>query len=89
MNDEDVNVEQGFYDRCAELLGVPHTYRKYPYKKRTRWNNRTPGNGRFPGRGLIRLYGESVHVSLRDPAINCRFPSKEACLSFLLGLKQA
>jgi len=82
MKENEIDVEQGFYERCAELLGVPYTYRSYPYKGHTsRWNNRDPGNGRFPGRGLIRLYGDTVHMMLRHPiCITRRFASSAEAL---------
>ena len=84
---EENEIEQGFYQRCAELLGVQTTYRKFPFRKRTRWNNRTAGNGRFEGRGTVRLFGNSVHISLRNPAINKWFGSPEAALKFLEELE--
>lgn len=82
--------EQIFYRQCAELLGAAHAYRPFPYAKRTRWNNRAPGNGRFPGFGLIRVFGERVHMQLRRPApINRRFASKAEALNFLAQLVAA
>lgn len=83
------DVEQGFYNRCAELLGcAEHTYKKFPYTKRTRWNNRTPGNGRYPGFGIIRMFGTNcVHVSLTAPVkVNRTFSSTDAVLTFLESL---
>lgn len=71
MNEERKAVEEGFYQRCAELLGVQHTYKMYPYTRRTRWNNRTPGNGRFIDRGLIRMFSPTlIQVALTTPRIN-------------------
>jgi hypothetical protein len=73
-----------FYDRCAALLGVPHEYRPFPFSGRSRWNNRAPGSGRFPGRGLIRLFGQRVHVSLHQPVpINRWFESPDEAVRFL------
>lgn len=71
MNEERKLVEEGFYNRCAELLGVQHTYKLYPYSKRTRWNNRTAGNGRYPSCGLIRMFSPTlIQVALTNPRIN-------------------
>lgn len=87
MEEEKHEVEHRFYQRCAELLGVPDTYRPYPYKKRTRWNNRTAGNGRFAGCGLIRLFGTHVHVALIAPVTaNKMFTSHAAALEWLEGV---
>ena len=88
MANERFEVEQGFYRACAELLGVAHSYRPFAFRRPTRWNNRTPGNGRFPGFGLIRLFGDSVHMHLRAPeAVNRRFASQEEALNFLGSLR--
>lgn len=46
-----------FYDRCAEILKIPHEWNE-PARRRTRWNNRRLGNGRFPGFGLVQTCGE-------------------------------
>lgn len=63
-------VEEGFYQRCAELLGTTHTYKPWNHHKITRWNNRKPGNGRFPGCGTIKMFGPNViHVALRHPKV--------------------
>lgn len=87
MNEEQKMVEEGFYKKCAELLGVPDTYRRYPYSKRTRWNNRAPGNGRFEGYGMIRLFGSKVHMALRSPiAANRWFNTTDEALAFLGNL---
>lgn len=84
MDEEKREAEGRFYKRCAELLCVPDTYSAFPYRKRTRWNNRAPGNGRFEGFGLIRLFGNSVHMMLKHPyAVNRFFPSKETALLYL------
>lgn len=78
-------VEQGFYQRCAELLGVPNTYRPRPYKRVTRWNNRDAGNGRFEGFGLIRMFaGSNVHIALVHPIkVNKWFSKPEDAIAFL------
>lgn len=64
MNDEQ------FYAECAALLGTTHEGTAFPYRKRTRWNNRTPGRGRFTGRGTIRVFGDIVHVALNNPSLH-------------------
>jgi hypothetical protein len=82
---EMTGVEQGFYQKCAELLGVPDTYSPRPYTRVTRWNNRVAGNGRFEGFGLIRMFGgRHVHVSLTHPVrVNTWFTSPEAAVEWL------
>jgi hypothetical protein len=88
MTDVNMTVEQGFYQRCAELLGCDkHVYRKFPYYKRTRWNNRGAGNGRYEGFGLIRLFGSKVHMALHSPVrLNRWFNSQDEALLFLANL---
>lgn len=54
-----------FYIRCAEIIGISYECSPFPYYKRTRWNNRNPGSGRYPGFGIIRKFGDQIHVSLR------------------------
>jgi hypothetical protein len=84
MNEEKAAVEQRFYEECARLLGTTYAYKPWAFRKRTRWNNRGPGNGRFTGHGLIRLFGNTVHVSLYNPkSVNRFFPSTDAALGFL------
>lgn len=75
--------DERFYLRCAEILDVQTEVRPFPYYKRTRWNNRVPGSGRFPGRGLVRLFGNTVHITLREPPINRVFESRDEALEFL------
>ena len=86
MEDKHV-VEQGFYNRCAELLCVPHTYKPFATfaQKRTRWYNREPGNGRFEGCGLIRMYSPNlIHVCLKRPfKINRWFSDPEDVIKLL------
>jgi len=90
MKEDTTLVEQGFYQACADLLGARHAYRPFPYDKRTRWNNRTAGNGRFPGFGLIRRFGDAVHVNLRHPQpVRRWFASSEEALDFLATLPAA
>ena len=82
--------DKAFYDACARLLGVEHDYKPFRYGKRSRWNNRKPGNGRFPGRGLVRAFGDHVHLSLYRPKpINRLFDSREEALSCLLELTRS
>jgi hypothetical protein len=61
MNKED------FYAECAAIIGSPHEGEAFTHYKRTRWNNRTAGRGRFPGCGIIRVFGDTVHISLKEP----------------------
>ncbi len=88
MNEENNWVEeQVFYETCGELLGAPYAYEPFPYRKRTRWNNRKGGNGRYEGFGLIRLFGNTVHVCLSAPIrINRVFKSRQAALDYLRDL---
>lgn len=59
--------DQAFYEGCARLLGTRYDCKPFVGHKRTRWNNRAPGGGRFPGFGLIRLFGDHVHIALHAP----------------------
>ena len=93
-------MKMKFYERCAELLGVPHehnTFNDNIYRhdrngvlcmtNAGRFAGRMPGNGRFQGYGLIRLYGSKVHVCLTKPiSINKLFDSEEECLVFLQSI---
>lgn len=76
MNDET------FYRECARLLGTTYDCVPFQFHKRTRWNNRTPGSGRFPGHGIIRVFGDEVHVSLHTPHLSFR-GTKEEVLALL------
>lgn len=71
MNENDIEIEQGFYHAVADALECgAHSYRKFPYSKRTRWNGREPGNGRYPGHGFVRRYSsDQIHVHLHTPSI--------------------
>ena len=73
-------TNEDFYAACAALLGVPHEGVPFTHYKRTRWNNRTPGQGRYPGAGIIRVFGNTIHVSLSEPSLYGIYPSKEAAL---------
>lgn len=90
MNEKRSAVEQGFYQRCADILGAEHHYQPYPYRRPNRWNNRAPGNGRYPGFGIIRLFGDRVHMQLRAPqSVNCWFNSRDEALAYLVALSPA
>lgn len=84
----DIEIERKFYQRIAEILGVPDNYKSFPYQKKTRWNNRTAGNGRFEGYGLIRMFGPNcIHVALINPIkVNKIFCSPEEVYDFLFGV---
>ena len=84
------NDDRAFYDACAKLLGVEHDFRPFRYGKRSRWNNRKPGSGRFPGRGLVRAFGNHVHLSLYRPRpINRLFDSRKDALRCLEELTRS
>ena len=77
-------TDEEFYIRCAELLDTAHLGVKFPYYKRTRWNNRIAGRGRFEGRGIIRCFGNQVHIALTSPIITSKIcKSKGEALEFL------
>lgn len=72
---------EDFYRAVAQLLDETHSYRPFPFGRRTRWNNRTAGNGRFPNRGLVRYYSPTcIHISLTSPPIQGTFSSSTAAL---------
>lgn len=77
-----MNNEQ-FYGEVAKILGTTHEYIPFPYRKRTRWNNRGPGSGRFPEKGIVRCFGNLVHIALYDPLISKVCASKEEALETL------
>lgn len=82
MNDEE------FYGRCARILGAATDTAPFPYAHRTRWNNRSPGRGRFPDHGMIRRFGDVVHVALRNPEpVNRTFADPHQALAFLETLR--
>lgn len=78
-----------FYNEVARLLNTSHEYyRHVDIRKgktyRTRWNNRQPGNGRFPEFGLVRLFGDTVQIILRQPKeINATIEGRQAALDYL------
>lgn len=56
-----------FYAACAAILGTVYDCTPFTGHVRNRWNNRKPGGGRFPEFGLIRLFGDHVHVAIQSP----------------------
>ena len=81
--ENDNEEAQKFYDECAHILGRAPNYKKFPFRKRTRWNNRTAGNGRFADLGIIRRFGsQSFHVSLRHTTTK-HFRDAEQVYEFL------
>jgi len=82
MNENELSVEEGFYQTVAAMLGCDeHEYRPYPYTKRTRWNSREPGNGRYPGHGLVRRHSSTgISVSLHTPCVVGYFSSEQQSL---------
>jgi hypothetical protein len=89
MNEQDVGVEHGFYEAVAVMLGCDeHSYSKFPFRKRTRWNNRQAGNGRYPGHGIVRRFGpDNIHVQLTNPPVSGLFRSAEAALAAIMAAK--
>jgi hypothetical protein len=92
------NVEQEFYDKCAQLLGTTHEYDEWVrytrvdretgeqyIRDRSRWGPRKVGNGRYPGFGMIRRFGPShIHVALTLPvSVNRVFSSEQDVYDFL------
>lgn len=63
--------DRTFHARIAGILDVEDVYAYDPHTLggtyRTRWNNRKPGNGRFEGCGIVRRFGDTVHVAIRHP----------------------
>ena len=57
---------------------------------RTRWNNRKPGSGRFPGCGIIRIFGDEVHIAIRAPIVmHERVRGRREAIRLLEGRLQA
>ena len=67
------------------MLGTVHEGQPFPHYKRTRWNNRSAGQGRFPNKGTIRVFGNDVHVALRNPNVSF-VGTKDEVLELLRGL---
>ncbi len=87
-----------FYAKCSEIIGVETEYidrspsKRFnrqtgkiytPMTRKSRWGGREPGNGRFPNVGLIRVYGSTVHISLKNPKFSETFNSYEDAISAL------
>lgn len=88
MRQDQIAVE-GFYEECAALLNCDEAYCKRPegYIK-NRWCNRMPGSGRFVGFGIIRAWGETVHVALTYPVkVHKTFTSRQGALDFLREIR--
>lgn len=62
-------TNQEWYREYARLLGVSYDCTPFPHCYRTRWNNRSAGSGRYAGRGIIRIFGDQVHVGLTNPEL--------------------
>ncbi|MCZ4091296.1 hypothetical protein [Sinorhizobium psoraleae] len=77
--------KKAFYEECARILDVEHSYTRWPYGRITRWNNRAAGNGRFPGYGLVRMFGpHHIQIALRRPTeLNLLCHSPEEALAAL------
>ena len=77
-------TDEEFYTQCAAIMDAPVCYQPFTHFSRTRWNNRTPGSGRYPGKGTIRLFGDTVHISLREPvALRMVVTGREKALAAL------
>lgn len=71
-----------FYAAVAALLGTTHDFVQPPREgAKLRWGPRTPGNGRFPGHGLVRIFGDKIHVALTTPFLTGVFGSKDSALA--------
>jgi hypothetical protein len=80
-------IQMDFYQKCANLFGLESDYKPFPYRKRTRWNNRSAGNGRYEGRGLIRMFSPTlIIVTLHNPKLTGQFKSGDEAL---LAIEQA
>lgn len=84
MNEEKVEAQRRFYEKCGELLGLPVCFVE-PHYRLTRWNNRNPGNGRMVGYGVIKRYSAGlIQVCFYAPSsINRTFTSEEAVYAAL------
>lgn len=61
---------------------MPPEGEAFPYRKRTRWNNRKAGRGRYPGVGVIRVFNENyINLLFYNPRIQGRFDSFDAVLA--------
>lgn len=90
-----------FYQECAKLLGCSTSetpvkpiirtdrYGNPKITNSNRWGPRVPGHGRFEGFGLIRVFGKTVHIALRNPvSINRHIASMDEALSVLRAATQ-
>lgn len=83
MNNEE------FYLECARLLETVYDCKPWPWPgiRKTRWNNREPGSGRFPNHGIIRCFGDVVHVNIYHPIKLAKtFETKEEALKEITKL---
>jgi hypothetical protein len=78
-------AEEEFYADLGEMLGTGHDYVVTPGRWKKRWGPRTPGNGRFSGHGIVRCFGETVHVALYKPHIHGIYGSKDEALRMVQG----
>lgn len=69
--------KEEFYNDVARLLNCSrHSYKEFPFSKRSRWNNREQGNGRFPNNGIVRYYNsETIHIALTNPKLTGLYKS--------------
>jgi hypothetical protein len=81
MIENEVGMEEGFHRAVAEVLECDSHYEKFPFGRRTRWNNRKAGNGRYIGHGVVRWFGPShILVHLITPPVQGLFHSPDAAL---------
>jgi hypothetical protein len=79
MKKEEGSVD--FYRKISQALGCEYECKKFPYSRRTRWNNREPGSGRYPGFGIVRRFSANcILINLHNPPINGIFFSEQAVL---------
>ncbi len=79
--------EEQFYTEVAKILNAETVYKRFPYSKKTRWNNRNPGNGRYEGRGLVRYYSHNcIHICLSNPRLNKMCKSTEEAYAALRAI---
>lgn len=85
----ETSAVEDFYRAVAKLLHCEaHGYQPFPFRRRSRWNNRNPGSGRFPGHGLVRFYGPAhIHVHLND--VVGVFASIDAALAAIRAAQDA
>lgn len=80
------NDEQ-FYQHLAGILQCEYDGKPFAFHKRTRWNNRTAGQGRYLGFGIVRVFGDRVHVALTHPIVVCKvFDSKDDVIALFKTL---